>query len=109
VQRPLWASTSTKNPKYKDTYYVEALVGADTVDTMPPATIDAYRDHGKPSIQIDKELDAADRAMKDLEGLGIEMKAVTKQLEDEGVASFAKSFDTMIAAVEEQRKKATGS
>ncbi|MBS2032450.1 MAG: transaldolase [Deltaproteobacteria bacterium] len=108
VQRPLWASTSTKNPKYQDTYYVEALLGPDSVDTMPPATIDAYRDHGKPSVQIDKELNAADKVMRELAELGIEMKAVTKQLEDEGVASFAKSFDSMIDAVEVLRKKATG-
>ena len=108
VQRPLWASTSTKNPRYQDTYYVEALLGPDSVDTMPPATIDAYRDHGKPSVQIDKDVDAADKVMRDLAEMGIEMKAVTLQLEDEGVASFAKSFDTMIAAVEELRKKATG-
>ena len=106
VQRPLWASTSTKNPKYPDVYYVEALVGPESVDTMPPATIDAYRDHGKPERRIDQHLAEAEAQLGQLAALGIDMAQVTKQLEDEGVASFGKSFDSLIATVEERRKQA---
>ena len=103
-QRPLWASTSTKNPAYPDVYYVEALVGSETVDTLPPATIDAYRDHGRPEIRLDRNVDQARKVIADLEALGIRMDAVTKKLEDEGVASFAKSFDSLIAVVEKRRQ-----
>lgn len=102
-QRPLWASTSTKNPRYPDIYYVEALLGPDTVDTMPPATIVAYRDHGKPEVRLDKDLGAADDAMTRLAAVGVDMRAVTKKLEDEGVASFSKSFETLLAAVTAKR------
>ena len=103
-QRPLWASTSTKNPAYPDVYYVEALVGPDTVNTLPPATIDAYRDHGRPEIHLDRNVDQARRVIEDLESLGIRMDAVTKKLEEDGVASFAKSFDSLIAVVEKRRE-----
>jgi len=108
VQRPLWASTSTKNPAYPDVYYVEALVGPESVDTMPPATIDAYRDHGKPEVRIDQDLAGAEQTMKKLAEAGIDMAKATKQLEDEGVASFGKSFDSLIATVEDRRKAALG-
>ena len=106
VQRPLWASTSTKNPAYPDVYYVEALVGPDSVDTMPPATIVAYKDHGRPELRIEQDLDGAHRVMADLSRVGIDMDAVTKKLEEDGVASFAKSFDSLLATVEERRAKA---
>lgn len=105
VQRPLWASTSTKNPKYPDVYYVEALLGPESVDTMPPATIDAYRDHGKPASRIEDDLAGAESLMKQLADAGVVMDKVTKQLEDEGVASFGKSFDSLISTVEERRKQ----
>jgi transaldolase len=108
VQRPLWANTSTKNPKYPDVYYVEALLGPESVDTMPPATIDAYRDHGKPSVQIDKDLAGAEQCMKSLAEAGIDMPKVTQQLEVEGVASFGKSFDSLLSTVEDRRKAALG-
>jgi transaldolase / glucose-6-phosphate isomerase len=104
LQRPLWASTSTKNPAYPDVYYVEAMIGPDTVDTMPPATITAYKDHGRPEVRIDKDLEAALRVLDQLEEFGISMKAVTQQLETEGVASFAKSFDSLIAVVAARRE-----
>ena len=103
VQRPLWASTSTKNPAYPDVYYVEALVGPDTVDTMPPATIAAYKDHGRPEVRLDKDLDEAARAIEQLEEFGIRMDWVTQKLEDDGVAAFARSFDTLLAVVEARR------
>jgi hypothetical protein len=108
LQRPLWASTSTKNPAYPDVYYVEALVGSDTVDTMPPATIVAYKDHGNPELRLEKDLDGARRVMDQLAEAGISMDAVTKKLEEDGVASFAKSFDSLIAVVERRRRQTLG-
>jgi transaldolase len=108
LQRPLWASTSTKNPAYPDTYYVDALVGPDTVDTMPPATIAAYKDHGNPEVRIDKNLDEARRVMDKLAEAEIHMDDVTKKLEIDGVASFAKSFDSLIVTVEKRRQETLG-
>ncbi len=109
VQRPLWASTSTKNPAYPDVYYVEALVGPDSVDTMPPATLVAYKDHGNPGVRIDANLDDARRVMDRLGEVGIRMDEVTKKLEEDGVAAFAKSFDSLIAVVEKRRREKIGS
>lgn len=103
VQRPLWASTSTKNPAYPDVIYVEALIGPDTVNTVPPATLDAYRDHGQPAVRITEGLDEARAALDELESLGIHMDRVTQELEDEGVAAFSKSFETLMAAIEAKR------
>jgi transaldolase len=106
LQRPLWASTSTKNPAYPDVYYVEALVGPDTVDTMPPATLVAYKDHGDPEPRLAKDIDDARRVMDQLAEVGVNMDAVTKKLEEDGVASFTKSFDSLIAVVEKRRAQA---
>ena len=103
VQRPLWASTSTKNPAYRDVMYVEELIGPDTVDTMPPATIDAFRDHGVIRNTIDEDVAGVHRFMERLATAGIDMKKVTQQLEDEGVASFAKSFHTLADQIERKR------
>jgi transaldolase len=97
VQRPLWASTSTKNPAYRDVLYVEQLVGPDTVNTMPPATLDAFRDHGETSRTVDADVAAAERVLADLEALGIPMREVTDKLLVEGIASFQKSFDGLLA------------
>jgi transaldolase len=108
LQRPLWASTSTKNPAYSDLYYVEALVGPDTVDTMPPATLAAYKDHGNPEPRLAKDVDDARHVMDQLAEVGVSMGAVTKKLEEDGVASFAKSFDSLIAVVEKRRTQALG-
>ena len=102
LQRPLWASTSTKNPAYRDVLYVEELVGPDTVNTMPPATVDAFRDHGETRRTVDANLDAADRDIADLESIGVSMAEVTGKLLDEGLASFQKSFDTLIAGLEDK-------
>jgi transaldolase / glucose-6-phosphate isomerase len=104
LQRPLWASTSTKNPAYPDVYYVEALVGPDTVDTMPPATLQAYKDHGQPEVRIEQGVAEAAQVIEQLEELGIRMDDVTHQLEIEGVKSFAKSFDSLLAVVEARRQ-----
>ncbi|MBV8172258.1 MAG: transaldolase, partial [Candidatus Eremiobacteraeota bacterium] len=95
-QRPLWASTSTKNPKYKDTYYVEALIGSDTIDTMPPATIDAFRDHGVVKPTLEKGMDEAERTLAELEDLGISLRAITDKLLADGLVSFQKSYDELL-------------
>jgi transaldolase len=100
VQRPLWASTSTKNPEYRDVMYVEELVGPDTVDTMPPATIDAYRDHGVVEKTVDRKVAAAEGLLKEIEAVGISLKEVTEKLLVDGIASFQKSFDELIAGLE---------
>ena len=99
VQRPLWASTSTKNPAYRDVMYVEELVGPDTVNTMPPSTMDAFRDHGQVARRVDADLDAADRVMADLAAAGLSFTDVTDKLLADGVASFQKSFDSLIAGL----------
>ncbi|HEY8171852.1 MAG TPA: transaldolase [Dehalococcoidia bacterium] len=93
VQRPLWASTGTKNPAYSDILYVQELIGPDTVNTMPPQTIDAFRDHGVVRRTIDENYDAAVKVLADLETAGVSMRSVTDQLQAEGVEAFMKSFD----------------
>jgi transaldolase len=100
LQRPLWASTSTKNPAYRDVLYVEQLIGPDTVNTMPPATLEAFRDHGVTARTVDADLDSAEREISDLAAAGIPLDAVTAQLLTDGLASFQKSFDTLIAGLE---------
>jgi transaldolase len=91
-QRPLWASTSTKNPAYNDTYYVDALIGPDTIDTMPPATIDAFRDHGVVAPTLVQGMDEADAQLAELESLGISLTSITDQLLADGLVSFQKSY-----------------
>ena len=100
VQRPLWASTSTKNPAYRDVMYVEELIGPDTVDTMPPATIDAFKDHGVVARTVDKKVAVSEALLKENEAVGISMREVTEKLLVEGIASFQKSFDELIAGIE---------
>jgi transaldolase / glucose-6-phosphate isomerase len=107
TQRLLWASTSTKNPKYRDVLYVEELIGRDTVDTIPPATFDAFRDHGHPRSSLEENLEGARRTMQDLDRAGISMKQATDQLTDEGVKLFAEAFDKLLAAVEKRTQKKT--
>jgi len=104
LQRPLWASTSTKNPAFRDVRYVEELIGPDTVNTMPPQTIDAFRDHGNVRRTVDADIDVAERDLQGLEGLGISMHDVTAKLLVDGIASFQKSFDTLIAGLEKKTK-----
>lgn len=100
VQRPLWASTSTKNPSYRDVIYVEELVGPDTVNTLPPATLEAFRDHGETRRSVDVDVDAGTRALAALEAAGISLTSVTDQLLGEGLAQFQKAFDTLLAGLE---------
>jgi len=99
-QRPLWASTSTKDPAYPDVYYVEALIAPDTVNTVPPETLDAYRDHGAPAIRIDEAMAAAPAQLAALERAGIDLDAITRELEDEGVAKFAGSHASVLSGIE---------
>ena len=105
VQRPLWASTGVKNPAYRDTIYVEELVGPDTVNTMPPALIDAFRDHGKVERTVDRDVEQSRRVLADLAEVGIDLDAVTDKLLRDGLASFQKSFETLTAGLE--KKSAT--
>jgi transaldolase len=104
VQRPLWASTSTKNPAYRDVMYVEQLIGPDTVNTMPPQTIAAFRDHGIVARTVDANVDEAQRMIDTLERNGISMRDVTDKLLSDGLASFQKSFDTLLAGLEKKTK-----
>jgi len=100
TQRVLWASTSTKNPAYRDVMYVEELIGPDTVDTMPPATIDAFRDHGKLRNSLTEDVAGAQNVMDNLARTGISIKEVTTKLTDDGVKLFADAFHKLLAAVE---------
>ncbi len=109
IQRPLWASTGTKNPAYSDTLYVDNLIGPDTVNTVPPATLDAFRDHGNASLTITRGLEESQEQLAQIEALGISMNTVTDELEVEGVKAFADAFTSLLAAIEERRKNAASS
>ncbi len=99
TQRLLWASTGTKNPNYSDVLYVEQLIGTDTVNTMPPATFDAFKDHGKLAATLEADVDKATQVMENLKKLGISMDAVCHQLVEEGVKLFADAFEKLLAAL----------
>ena len=99
VQQPLWASTGVKNPEYRDVIYVEELIGANTVNTMPPKLVDAFRDHGTVERMVDKRVGAAEGLLREIEAVGISMKDVTDTLLRDGLASFGKSFDTLTAGI----------
>ena len=107
TQRVLWASTSTKNKNYRDVLYIEELIGPDTVNTVPPATLDAFRDHGKPRQSLTENIGAARQTMSDLAAVGIVMKEVTDKLTADGVKLFADSFDTLLAEVEKNTKRSS--
>jgi len=109
VQRLLWASTSTKNPVYRDVLYVEELIGRDTINTMPPETLDAFRDHGHVRESLEENIAAADAALTALSRFGISLDAVTTQLTADGVRLFADAFDDLLSAVETKREKQLGS
>lgn len=98
-QRLLWASTSTKDPAYADTKYVEALIGPETVNTLPPATLAAYRDHGQPAVRIDQDEPPAQALVAALTRLGIDLEQVAEQLEQEGVLKFVEAHDRLLAAL----------
>ena len=105
VQRVLWASTSTKNPAYSDVLYVDELIGPHTVNTLPEATLAAFKDHGMPRRTVDAGYDAARALLGELAGLGIDVGAATEQLQVEGVALFVKSFDAVLAIVDQRRRE----
>ncbi len=101
-QRLLWASTGTKDPSYSDVKYVEALIGSDTVNTMPMETLNAYRDHGDPAPRLEESAGEAVRNLRRLAEVGLDLTAITQQLEDEGVRKFADSFDRLTATLKEK-------
>jgi len=105
-QRLLWASTSSKNPAFKDTKYVEALIGADTVDTVPLETIEAFRDHGVAANTLAEGLDEATAILEKVKAAGIDIDALTQQLEDEGIEKFNAPFEKLLKAIEAQKNKA---
>ena len=102
-QRLLWASTSTKNPEYRDVMYVESLIGPDTVDTMPPATFDAFRAHGRLRATLEEDTEGARRTMTELAGLGLSIEAITDRLLEEGVRLFSEPFEKLLATIEDRR------
>jgi transaldolase/glucose-6-phosphate isomerase len=104
TQPCLWASTSTKDPRYPDTYYVEELIGPRTVDTIPPATLAAFREHGEVRRSLDENLEVAKRQLKQLADVGVDLDQVTRELEVEGVASFTKSFESLLATIAKSSK-----
>ncbi len=103
VQRPLWASTGTKNPAYSDVIYVEELIGPHTVSTMPPSTLNAFRDHGQLRISIKEDREKAEEVLGRLSSLGIDLDAITEKLQSDGVVSFAESFDSLLDSLKEKR------
>ena len=109
AQRPLWASTGTKNPAYSDVLYVENLIGAETVNTLPPETLNAFKDHGKvPGETVTDSLDDAAAALGWLKALGINLETITEKLQQDGVAGFAASFDQLLGALEKKRDAIMG-
>ncbi|HEX6467259.1 MAG TPA: bifunctional transaldolase/phosoglucose isomerase, partial [Terriglobales bacterium] len=107
TQRLLWASTSTKDPSYRDVLYIEELIGPDTVNTMPPATFDSFRDHGKPRASLEEDTAAAQRVMENLAKAGISMKGVTDKLLDDGVKLFADAFNKLMIAIQKNRSQSS--
>jgi transaldolase len=103
-QKPLWASTSTKDPTLPDLYYVEALIAPDTVDTMPPETLEAYRDHGDPKVRIHDDLAGAHSVFRGIAELGIDEKEIFRDLEDEGIRKFSDSYDSLIRTLADKQK-----
>ena len=106
TQRVLWASTSTKNPDYPDVKYVEALIGPETVNTLPQETLDAYRDHGRPAPRLEEDLSKAEWVLRTLPELGIDIDRVTGQLVHEGIEKFNKPYDSLIQTLEGKRERA---
>jgi len=103
LQKPLWASTSTKNKAYTDVMYVEGLIGSDTINSMPPETLEAFRDHGRPRVALGAGEDEAEEIVGKLARMGIILKSIGQELTDEGVDKFAKSYDELIQALDKKR------
>jgi transaldolase len=105
VQRPLWASTGTKNPSYSDVLYLEALIGPDTITTVPPATLDAFRDHGRVRVTLGTEGEDVEAALGNATALGLDVQAITEQLQGDAIKAFASSFDQLVATLAEKRRQ----
>ena len=105
IQRPLWASTGTKNPAYSDVLYVESLIGPHTVNTMPPATLAAFRDHGKVALTVGRGVEVAEASLERIESLGVSLEEIAEILVVDGEAAFAASFEKLITALDEKRKR----
>ena len=105
LQRVLWASTSTKDPSFRDVLYVETLIGKDTINTLPMETIDAFRDHGKVTDSLTEGIEDANTALKELKEKGIDIDQITQKLEDEGIEKFNKAYDKLIKSIDTQKKK----
>jgi transaldolase len=105
-QRLLWASTGVKDPSYPDTLYIDTLIGKDTVNTMPPKTMDAFRDHGTAAETITQDVDAAKHVLAEAERLGLDLNGVTGKLVEEGVASFVKAFDDLLGSIAKKQPAA---
>ncbi len=108
AQRVLWASTSTKNPAYSDVYYVENLIGSDTINTLPPATLNAFKDHGRAQLTITRNVEEAEAALKMLNRLGVDLKAVTDKLHEEGIRAFEESYDKLMSTLKAKKQKMLG-
>ncbi len=106
-QRLLWASTSTKDPSYNDVKYVEPLIGANTINTVPVETFRAYRDHGKPALRLEEQIDESRQVLAELPGAGIDLDAATQRLEDEGVRKFIEAYDRLLRAIADRREAAS--
>ena len=104
-QRVLWASTSSKDPAFSDVKYVEALIGPDTVDTIPMETLEAYRDHGNPENRLEQDLNKAHQTMEKLKEIGINIDEITQKLEDEGIEKFNKPYEKLLKAIDDQKNK----
>ena len=104
IQRVLWGSTSTKNPAYSDVMYVEGLIGPHTVNTIPLETVDAFCDHGRVRQTVDEAVEEAEQLLADLKKVGVDLAAITEQLQQDGVKAFADSFDQLLGTLEEKRK-----
>jgi transaldolase len=105
VQRPLWASTGTKNASYSDVLYIEELIGPDTITTVPPATLDAFRDHGRVRLTLETEGEDVEAVLATAATLGIDVPAITEQLQTNGIRAFASSFDQLVGTLEEKRRQ----
>jgi transaldolase len=108
VQRPLWASTGTKNPAYRDVLYIEELIGPHTVNTMPLKTLESFRDHGRVRLSVEEDIPQSRAVLTALEAAGIDYEQVTSQLQEEGVQKFIDSFDKLLQCIEDKRKAIGG-
>lgn len=105
MQRPLWGSTGTKNPNYSDVFYIEELIGPHTVNTAPPATIDAFRDHGKLRFSIEEDVPEAEAVLSELKAGGIDLNTITKELQEAGVKAFANSYQNLLTAITQKKER----